>query len=96
MDIKQQILHYYRVEDRSLRDISRLTNTDRKTVTRLVNAFEAAVKENPDTGATLGVWLEWWDICEGYRQDKDGRERLITFFSGSPLSGVRCKWEPAK
>lgn len=50
MDIKQQILHYYRVEERSLRDISRLTNTDRKTVTRLVNAFEAAVKEHPDTG----------------------------------------------
>ena len=50
MDIKQQILHYYRVEERSLRDISRLTDTDRKTVARLVNAFEAFIKDNPDTG----------------------------------------------
>lgn len=50
MDIKQQILHYYRVDELSLREISRKTGTDRKTVTRLINAFEAAIKENPGTG----------------------------------------------
>jgi len=50
MDLKQQILHYYRVDELSLREISRRTGTDRKTVTRLINAYEAAIKENPDTG----------------------------------------------
>lgn len=50
MDIKQQILHYYRVEEMSLREISRKTGTDRKTVTRLINAYEAAIKQNPETG----------------------------------------------
>lgn len=50
MDLKQQILHYYRVDELSLREISRRTGTDRKTVTRLINAYELAVKENPETG----------------------------------------------
>lgn len=50
MDIRQQILHFYRVEELSLREISRRTGTDRKTVTRLINAFEAAIKDNPETG----------------------------------------------
>ena len=50
MDIKQQILHYYRVDEKSLREIARLTGADRKTVTRLINAYEAAIKENPETG----------------------------------------------
>ena len=50
MDTKQQILHYYRVDELSLREISRRTGTDRKTVTRLINAYEAAIKENPETG----------------------------------------------
>ena len=40
MDLKQQILHYYRVDELSLREISRRTGTDRKTVTRLINAYE--------------------------------------------------------
>ena len=43
MDIRQQILHFYRVEELSLREISRKTGADRKTVTRLINAFEAAI-----------------------------------------------------
>ena len=38
MDLKQQILHYYRVDELSLREIARRTGTDRKTVTRLINA----------------------------------------------------------
>ena len=50
MDLKQQILHYYRVDELSLREISRRTGTDRKTVTRLINSYELAVKENPETG----------------------------------------------
>ena len=50
MDLKQQILHYYRVDELSLREIARKTGADRKTVTRLVNAYEAAVKANPETG----------------------------------------------
>ncbi|MBR0297450.1 MAG: hypothetical protein IJR01_00565 [Bacteroidales bacterium] len=46
MDIKQQILHYYRVEELSLREIARRTGADRKTDTRLISAYEAAIKEN--------------------------------------------------
>lgn len=45
MDLKQQILHYYRVDELSLREITRRTETDRKTVTRLINAYEQAIKE---------------------------------------------------
>lgn len=50
MDIKQQILHCYRVEELSLRGISRKTGADRKTVTRLVNAFEEYLRTNPEMG----------------------------------------------
>ena len=50
LDLKQHILLYYRVDELSLREISRRTGTDRKTVTRLINAYELAVKENPETG----------------------------------------------
>ena len=50
MDIKQQILHFYRVEELSIREISRKTGADRKTVTRLINSYEAAIKESPQTG----------------------------------------------
>jgi len=50
MDIKQQILHHYRVDGLSIREISRKTGADRKTVTRLISAYEAAIKSNPDTG----------------------------------------------
>ncbi len=44
MDLKQQILHYYRVDELSLREIARRTEKDRKTVTRLINAYEHAVQ----------------------------------------------------
>ena len=50
MDIKQQILHFYRVEVLSLREISRRAGVDRKTVMRLINDYEAAIKANPETG----------------------------------------------
>ena len=50
MDLKQQILHYYRVDELSLREIARRTGADRKTVTRLINDFEAAIKADPDMG----------------------------------------------
>ena len=50
MDLKQQILHYYRVDELSLREIARKTGADRKTVTRLINAFEAASRLIPTWG----------------------------------------------
>lgn len=50
MDKKQQILHFYSVDELSLRDISRKLNVDRKTVTRLINAYEAHIKSNPESG----------------------------------------------
>ena len=55
MDIKQQILHYYRVEELSLRDISRKTGANRKTVTRLVNAFESYIRENAEMGIAAKI-----------------------------------------
>ena len=55
MDLKQQILHLYRVDELSLREIARRTGTDRKTVTRLINAYEAAVKADPDTEADFHI-----------------------------------------
>lgn len=50
MDLKQQSLHYYRVDEMSLREIARRIGVDRKTVTRLINAYEAATKADPETG----------------------------------------------
>lgn len=50
MDLKQQILHYYRVDEMSLREIARRIGADRKTVTRLIDAYEAAIKSEPDMG----------------------------------------------
>lgn len=52
MDLKQRILHYYRVEEKSIREIAQLTETDRKTVSRLVHAFEEAIAKDPDLGMT--------------------------------------------
>ena len=54
MELKQQILHYYRVEEKSLREIARLTKTDRKTVSRLVHDFEAAIEKDPDSHTGSG------------------------------------------
>ena len=40
---------------------------------------------------TLGVYLEWWELCEqAHFTDEDGKERLIWFISGSPLSGANA------
>ena len=50
MDTKQQILHYYRVDGLSLREIARKTKTDRKTVTRLISSFEDAIRSDPEAG----------------------------------------------
>ena len=50
MDLKQQILHYYRVDEMSLREIARRTGADRKTVPRLLDAVEAAITADPDMG----------------------------------------------
>lgn len=43
MDIKEQILHYYRVDGLSLREISRRVGLNRKTVTRYVREYENSV-----------------------------------------------------
>ena len=51
MDKKQQILHYYRVEGLSLREISRRMSLDRKTVRRIVRGYESALLQDPETGA---------------------------------------------
>lgn len=40
MDKKEQILHYYRIEGLSLREISRKVGLNRKTVTRYVREYE--------------------------------------------------------
>ena len=50
MDKFQQILHYYRVDEMSLREIARTTAVDRKTVARVVKAHEECIRENPDGG----------------------------------------------
>ena len=50
MDKKQQILHYYRVEGLSLREISRRVFLDRKTVRRIVRGYESALLQDPETG----------------------------------------------
>lgn len=44
MDKKEQILHYYRVDGLSLREISRRVGLNRKTVTRYVREYESSVK----------------------------------------------------
>ena len=39
-------------------------------------------------GATIGVYLDWWQECEkAMVTDEDGRRRLIVCFGGSMLSG---------
>ena len=41
MDKKEQILHYYRVDGLSLREISRRVGLNRKTVTRYVRELKS-------------------------------------------------------
>ena len=50
MDIKQQILHYYRIENLSQREIAKRVHVDRKTVRRVLQGLERAVSENPEYG----------------------------------------------
>ena len=39
-------------------------------------------------GATIGVYLEWWQECEkAVVTDEDGHRHLIVYFGGSVLSG---------
>lgn len=39
-------------------------------------------------GATLGVWLTWWNECESSHAEIESVGRLpIIYFAGSPLSG---------
>lgn len=50
MDIKQQILHYYRIENVSQREIAERVHVDRKTVRRVLQGLEGALSENPEYG----------------------------------------------
>lgn len=50
MDKKEQILHYYRVDGLSLREISRRVGLNRKTVTRYVREFEKMSLQNGEDG----------------------------------------------
>ena len=50
MDQKQQILHHYIVDEDVLREISRKVRVDRKTVRRLIQAFEERLTKDPDLG----------------------------------------------
>ena len=73
MDKKEQILHYYRVDGLSLREISRRVGLNRKTVTRYVREY-------------LEVKFERFDlvICDelGYVGfDKEGAEMLFNHLS---------------
>ena len=53
MDKKEQILHYHRVDGLSLREISRRTGVNRKTVTRYVREYEAMVQSDPEEGIDM-------------------------------------------
>ncbi len=50
MDIYEHILHYYRVDELSLRAIARKLNVDRKTVSKVVHAYEDAIAADPEGG----------------------------------------------
>ena len=50
MDKKEQILHYYRVDGLSLREISRRVGLNRKTVTRYVREFEKMSLQDGEDG----------------------------------------------
>ena len=50
MDKKEQILHYYRVDGLSLREISRRVGLNRKTVTRYVCEFEKMSLQDGEDG----------------------------------------------
>ena len=53
MDKKEQILHYYRIEGLSLREISRKVGLNRKTVTRYVREYEDVTKQDSKEGIDL-------------------------------------------
>lgn len=53
MDKKEQILHYYRVEGLSLREISQRVGLNRKTVTRYVWEYEDVTNQDSEEGIDL-------------------------------------------
>ena len=53
MDKKEQILHYYRIDGLSLREISRRVGLNRKTVTRYVREYEALMQSDPEEGVDI-------------------------------------------
>lgn len=53
MDKKEEIIHYYRIEGLSLREISRRVGLNRKTVTRYVREYEDVTKQDSEDGIDL-------------------------------------------
>ena len=53
MDQKEQILHYYRIDGLSLREISRRVGLNRKTVTRYIREYESSIREDPEEGLDI-------------------------------------------
>ena len=50
MNQKQQILHYYRVDENGPREISRKVGVNRKTVRKLIQAYEDRLTQDLDLG----------------------------------------------
>lgn len=55
MDKKEQILHYYRIDGMSLREIARKTGLNRKTVTRYIREYETLAQSDPEEGVDLSL-----------------------------------------
>ena len=53
MDQKEQIVHYYRIDGLSLREISRRVGLNRKTVTRYIREYEDSIREDPEEGLDI-------------------------------------------
>ncbi len=78
MDKKEQILHYYRVDGLSLREISRRVGLNRKTVTRYVREFERMSLEDGEDGVER--CLQQKPIYSSCRKSK--RKRLTDAVCG--------------
>ena len=80
--LKRYAFNFYRMRDRIYSD-SRMFLTPLDTGCNIAYTGRSGLG-----GATLGVWLEWWDSLEQCRKDDKGRDWLVFFFAGSPLSGI--------
>lgn len=79
--LKRYAFDLYRMRDRIYSD-SRMFLSPLDTGCNIAYTGRSGLENS-----TLGVWLEWWDTLEQCRKDNKGRDRLVYFFAGSPLSG---------